>query len=556
MAWHWMLFIGALAAPPPSSSTPTIACLGGSATSGGGPAVGHAAAYPALLKHRLADLGADVINSAHGATSTTFAALNFDSLVPSGADADVPLVVWEFAINDSAFCYNTHWWSDDSQSAGCIEDPLSLMLLLRNMAEHPSRPRLAVVLLWDNPFRLPVPGQSVAPKLKAVLDEASALGLVAGVVDVAAWVAKDYERRVKANSTSSPLPPSPPPPLPSNKCFQQNPKQSPGCADYVVDIHHPNQALHKVIAEKLEVIARGVLAPGTTTTTTTTTTRREGAVGRVAFAAPIFRVADTAAAYEAALQTFLSPESLARAYPRNCKDRGALGARLGHDVFTGWRRSQSWMAETPRLEHHSTSEGIVLRGQVSRHSGTLSNTKTVQHGKASPIRLDRKLAVKLPPCRDGVAVQWSALRTSRRSAVAIHASKPQAIELRVAQAGDTKGGTGRRVGPGPGSGYGMRGSRQQQNLLRVETLASSRGSTFENDTRRCFLTNYGMPYATWAFMEVGVGGGTGTGSTKRREAGGRGKGLLGREDQQEIILEMCSTEADNDISWLSVVEYG
>ena len=205
----------------------TIVCVGGSSTAGGGPGVGANQSYPIGLERRLAAAPVplpqrvEVLNMAHGTTNTMYAVMNFDSLIPF--NRRVPLVVWEYAINDS----HDH----------IVDQPWSLMMLLRQMARHPSKPLIVIVLLWDSPFHLPeptlpsrYPKQSVYSQIKDLVTQATAIGLVAGVVDMAAWVIADCQTRIATGT------------------------DKPRKKDYVADGHHMNAKLHAVAAEKLEAI--------------------------------------------------------------------------------------------------------------------------------------------------------------------------------------------------------------------------------------------------------------------------------------------------------------
>lgn len=153
-----------------------IVCLGGSSTAGAG--VAQAEQYPALLQANLRAAGyskATVLNRAHGSTDTFYAAIHFDSLVPPDAD----IVTWEYAINDVG---ELKKWRRDGD---LVED--SLVWFMRQVAQHPNRPALIFVFLWDSPFVLPLPGRTVWDHFGPTL-----VAMNQSIVDMNQWVRDTY----------------------------------------------------------------------------------------------------------------------------------------------------------------------------------------------------------------------------------------------------------------------------------------------------------------------------------------------------------------------------
>eukprot|EP00937_MAST-01D_sp_MAST-1D-sp2_P003979 g3979.t1 len=134
---------------------------------------------------------------------------------------DAVLVVWEYAIND----------------AGTKEYADAFRFFLQQVRNHPQRPAIILVFLWDEypAFALPVPGQAVHANLRPLLRDAL-------VVNVAGWVRKTCERAARRHSHG---------PANGNDF---------ACAskyEFVVDVHgHPNARVHRYIAERVGALLR------------------------------------------------------------------------------------------------------------------------------------------------------------------------------------------------------------------------------------------------------------------------------------------------------------
>jgi hypothetical protein len=180
-------------APPIHS----IICLGGSATAGGG-GILHHQQYPSILEKMLQQhhQQSTVLNMAHGKTNTFYTALNFDSLVPSNAS----VITWEFSINDP--------YSLTRQALNEYIDQMELFMDMVN--QHPNKPTIVFIMLWDTPFTLP-PHSTVWDNLRHLLKNQP-------IVDVNKWI---------------------------------NSKNSNNRLDFVNDQHHPNELVHQYIANEL-----------------------------------------------------------------------------------------------------------------------------------------------------------------------------------------------------------------------------------------------------------------------------------------------------------------
>ena len=175
-----------------------VAIVGGSASAGGGH-IAKANQYSTLLSHKL---GCRVDNHAHGTTDTFYTVLNFHSLVP----LDATHIVWEYAINDAAEARNNQARYFDVFRA-----------FIDLVEQHPNKPVLVFVFLWDGPFLLPA--------VTSVFNKLTEVGLLKNqhVIDVPHQWVEPY-------------------------C-----KEHPRCTtdDFVADRHHANAAGHKFIANAL-----------------------------------------------------------------------------------------------------------------------------------------------------------------------------------------------------------------------------------------------------------------------------------------------------------------
>ena len=214
--------------PPPTPRT--IVCVGGSATAGGGPEGGMLLShqYPFVLQQLLHSPEDRVLNMAHGATDTLYAALNFNTLIPPNATH----IVWEFAINDP---YNIKY----------LDEYLDQIELFMDMvAQHPRQPTVIFVMLWNTPFSLP-PRTSVRDHLRSTLAHEL-------VVDVDDWINQKtcmLRNTCRETSGTTDVPAS----LLDHRLHSQS-MQLGVKADFVVDQHHPTSMVHQYIAQELSKI--------------------------------------------------------------------------------------------------------------------------------------------------------------------------------------------------------------------------------------------------------------------------------------------------------------
>ena len=276
-----------LGSPWPSShSNPVVvACLGGSATAGGGH-MPRDKQYASLLGAALQrqETGSEggaatrkhvVLNMAHGMTDTFYALLHFNALVPRNATH----VVWEYAINDPDNDCEPQkapsWGCTDQKrergfcpqgkcSAGCEERncgsggcacqlafqamTAEYVRYFRRFVEmvrnHANRPVLIFVMLWNAPFTLPHPKTLIHDRLRPLL--ANQL-----VVDVARdWVEqKCHARSARGRQCSGS----------SNMDKAMFLADDSGGGAGVVKRYyaHPNEAIHRYIGGRLFDIIDG-----------------------------------------------------------------------------------------------------------------------------------------------------------------------------------------------------------------------------------------------------------------------------------------------------------
>ena len=192
------VLLNVVSSDSPLRNEMVVAIVGGSASAGGGH-IAKANQYSTLLSRKL---GCRVDNHAHGYTDTFYTVLNFHSLVP----LDATHIVWEYAINDAAEATNNQARYFDVFRA-----------FIDLVEQHPNKPVLVFVFLWDAPFWLPVQ--------TSVFNKLTEVGLLKNqhLIDVPHQWVEPY-------------------------C-----KKHPSCkkSDFVADAHHANAAGHKFIANAL-----------------------------------------------------------------------------------------------------------------------------------------------------------------------------------------------------------------------------------------------------------------------------------------------------------------
>ena len=218
--------------------------------------------------------GPVVLNMAHGMTDTFYALLHFNALVPRNATH----VVWEYAINDpdnDCEPQKAPSWGCTDQTRGrgfcprgkcgdgCVErncgsGGCACQLAFRAMTaeyvryfrrfvemvrDHPNRPVLIFVMLWNAPFTLPHPKTVIHDRLRPLL--ANQL-----VVDVARdWVEQKCHALARGRQCSSTS-------ITDKAMFIA--EESGGGAGVVKRYDsHPNEAIHRYIGGRLFDIIDG-----------------------------------------------------------------------------------------------------------------------------------------------------------------------------------------------------------------------------------------------------------------------------------------------------------
>ena len=191
--------------PPPTALSAlleaggSIACVGGSSTAGGGH-IPERDQYPALLQDKFGP-ALSVFNMGHGGMDTTYAALNFNSMVP----ANTTVVIWEFAINDGA----------------TPADVEAFRFFLEQVDSHPRRPAVVFIFFWD----------VIPPKKSQWNPHGGAHPVYTNLEPLV----RDYVV------------------LDAGKWVTDTMKAHPECkrSDFVADAHHPSKGVHHYVAEQL-----------------------------------------------------------------------------------------------------------------------------------------------------------------------------------------------------------------------------------------------------------------------------------------------------------------
>ena len=233
------------AAKNPLQADPqVIVYIGGSSTAGGGhiPLEYH---YPHVVG---ATLQRKEIDMSHGATSTWYAVLNFNSLVPH----DATHIVWEYGINDARQA------GRDANSVGedhmAVEEYRDEVRAFVDLVElHPNKPVLIFVFLWDTPFRLPHPATSSYDMLEPLLTNQL-------VVNVARdWVEATCKRQRASGEATLCFPLIESEGIMNETALIKN-VAAWRAHEFVADYHHMNIAGHRFVADALLRIVKQ--APG------------------------------------------------------------------------------------------------------------------------------------------------------------------------------------------------------------------------------------------------------------------------------------------------------